>query len=233
MDDRSDRSQSTRANEDELADPGQNLKQMQFELGKRFKRQEWAFDKDHVFFEPKPSDQCEEGTLEGCIANSCRIEVMSDRNNLYACEHCNATTKNSRCPALKRYILTSPPPKNLIINLKRFQHAAYGLSKNAKKIKYPLVLTLDDFMIHKLDANDVDAVELFESAQSGQDWKPIHRYELYGIVSHSGSMGGGHYVAYSHQRYKGKDYWFFMSDNFVEPVEETKALAAEAYILFY
>jgi len=93
---------------------------MQFDLSKRFKRQEWHSEKEYEFFEPLPCDKYNDSTLEGCIANACRIELLSEKNNLYACEHCNQNKKNARCPALKRYMLISPPPKNLIINLKRF-----------------------------------------------------------------------------------------------------------------
>ena len=54
-------------------------------------------------------------------------------------------------------------------------------------------------------------------------------YRLYGISSHSGSLCGGHYVAYV--KHGGK--WYYASDSHVSPIDEAQALSAEAYVLFY
>lgn len=88
-------------------------------------------------------------------------------------------------------------------------------------------------------------------------------YSLYGVVEHSGSMHGGHYVAYVKVRpqldendyrwqflpknqNKGEQIrgaggepeeppgkWYYVSDSCVSEVAEQKVLKAQAYLLFY
>lgn len=112
------------------------------------------------------------------------------------------------------------PPRHLIINLKRFQHTGFSFSKNSKKIAFPLILSLDEFMIHKIDKNDTELIKEYNEALDYQPWRPRYQYRLYGIVCHSGSMGGGHYVAYTCYEYQGQRHWLYISDSFVEQVEE-------------
>jgi hypothetical protein len=52
----------------------------------------------------------------------------------------------------------------LIVNLKRFQHTGFSFSKNSKKISFPLILSLDEFMIHKIDKNDSDLIKEYNEA---------------------------------------------------------------------
>lgn len=40
-------------------------------------------------------------------------------------------------------------------------------------------------------------------------------------------------MAYTCYNYQGKKYWFYMSDSFVEQIDERSVLNCEAYILFY
>ena len=54
-------------------------------------------------------------------------------------------------------------------------------------------------MIHKVNKTDTDALSLYDNADFQHDWAPKHQYKLSGIVSHSGGIGGGHYVAYTYQ----------------------------------
>jgi len=65
-------------------------------------------------------------------------------------------------------------------------------------------------------------------------------YELTGLVSHSGSMSGGHYVAYVKVRPpRDRDaapapgQWHYVSDSFARRVDQADVLAEQAYLLFY
>ena len=55
---------------------------------------------------------------------------------------------------------------------------------------------MDEFMIHKVDKTDVELISQYEDALDSNPWAPRYQYRLYGAVCHSGSMGGGHYIAY-------------------------------------
>ena len=57
----------------------------------------------------------------------------------------------------------------------------------------------------------------------------LSSYRLYAVVVHSGVLEGGHYVAYVKRRGR----WFLCDDASVEPVSETRVLAAQAFMLFY
>ena len=67
---------------------------------------------------------------------------------------------------------------------------------------------------------------------SGED-PPVYR--LAGLVEHSGTMRGGHYVAYVRGGgKKGKEsVWYNVSDAHVRQVSLDKVMHSEAYILFY
>jgi ubiquitin C-terminal hydrolase len=72
-------------------------------------------------------------------------------------------------------------------------------------------------MIHAIKKDDYQLIKLYQDAKDTEgEWQPRHQYRLYGVVCHSGSMSGGHYIAYTCYYYKGKKYWFYMSDSFVE-----------------
>ncbi|KAK7798535.1 hypothetical protein U0070_003279 [Myodes glareolus] len=81
-------------------------------------------------------------------------------------------------------------------------------------------------------------------------------YGLYGVVEHSGSMRGGHYTAYVKVRAPSRrlsehitgrkavpglkepdseleGHWVHVSDTYVQVVPESRALSAQAYLLFY
>ncbi|KAL4675879.1 hypothetical protein H8959_010024 [Pygathrix nigripes] len=81
-------------------------------------------------------------------------------------------------------------------------------------------------------------------------------YGLYGIVEHSGSMREGHYAAYVKVRTPSRKLsehptkkksvpglkeadsesagqWVHVSDTYVQVVPESRALSAQAYLLFY
>ncbi|KAK8704810.1 hypothetical protein V6N13_048422 [Hibiscus sabdariffa] len=66
-------------------------------------------------------------------------------------------------------------------------------------------------------------------------------YSLVGVVVHSGTMRGGHYIAYVRvgEKRKGTDTehvgseWYYASDQHVRQASIEEVLRCEAYILFY
>lgn len=51
------------------------------------------------------------------------------------------------------------------------------------------------------------------------------------MIQHSGSLGGGHYIAYC-KNYKNNS-WYCYNDSTVKPVNEQTVLRTEAYVLMY
>ena len=59
-------------------------------------------------------------------------------------------------------------------------------------------------------------------------------YALYGMVVHSGTMDGGHYVAYIRDGiHSDKAKWYCANDSHVSSVSIETVLNSQAYILFY
>lgn len=80
---------------------------------------------------------------------------------------------------------------------------------------------------------DTDEESLFKDHLASEPWTSKQNYELYGVVSHSGSIRGGHYVSYIARTIKSRKQWFYISDAHVSEVQENDVLRAEAYMLFY
>jgi ubiquitin carboxyl-terminal hydrolase 16/45 len=67
-------------------------------------------------------------------------------------------------------------------------------------------------------------------------------YRLLGVVEHSGTMRGGHYIAYVRGDARGKgradkeqggSVWYYASDAHVQEVSLEEVLRCDAYLLFY
>ncbi|GBG26337.1 Ubiquitin carboxyl-terminal hydrolase, putative [Hondaea fermentalgiana] len=56
-------------------------------------------------------------------------------------------------------------------------------------------------------------------------------YDLYGVVDHTGSLGGGHYIAKTKSSINGK--WYNFDDRIITEISEEEAVSSRAYLLFY
>eukprot|EP01083_Nonionella_stella_P053761 142097_1 len=126
----------------------------------------------------------------------------------------------------KKQILIHKPPCVLALHLKRFEQQGYRLSKVSKKVRFPLHLNIGKYLTNECK---------MEHVCGGDNDNVKCMYQLYGISVHHGSMGGGHYIAYTHKnRNKGpKDGWYYFSDSSCRSVNYQDAMKAEAYVLFY
>lgn len=133
-----------------------------------------------------------------------------------------------------------------------FQVQRFRSAKLNKNVSFQTLLDLAPFCSKK--SRDLPS---FDAGQNRV------LYSLYGVVEHSGSIHGGHYVAYVKVRppldensyrwqflpknqgkidkssgAKGEPVeppgkWFYVSDAYVVEVTEDRVLSAQAYLLFY
>ncbi len=168
-------------------------------------------------------------TVTDCLSAFFGREVLSEaRGNAFACPKCCDKGHGPAPDAIREYFVVRPP-KMLMIQLKRFAGGGSGLKKNAKHIEVPLRLSLDDFVLLDFSGDSLGAEIEDVKGINIKDNVTMYNYELYGIVSHSGGMGGGHYVAYV--KHAGR--WFHASDSRVSETSEKRVMMAEAYIAFY
>ncbi|KAI9075813.1 hypothetical protein K1719_042299 [Acacia pycnantha] len=174
----------------------------------------------------------------GLAADSCSIqhatgdiqernsELLNHENNdsvVGKVEEADATSVKVKRNATKRVLIYKAPPV-LTIHLKRFSQDIRGrLSKLSGHVSFKETIDFRPYM----------------DPRCGIEEK--HEYRLVGVVEHSGTMRGGHYVAYVRgvQRNKEADEenekwtWYHASDAYVREVSLKEVLACEAYILFY
>ncbi|PHT39240.1 Ubiquitin carboxyl-terminal hydrolase 2 [Capsicum baccatum] len=125
--------------------------------------------------------------------------------------------------ATKRILIDKAPPI-LTIHLKRFSQDSRGrLSKLSGHVNFRDTIDITTFV-------DPRCLK-----------KEVYKYRLVGVAEHSGTMRGGHYVAYVRggPKIAGKDkdaedyVWYYASDAYVREVSLEEVLRSEAYILFY
>ncbi|XP_011167643.1 ubiquitin carboxyl-terminal hydrolase 45 isoform X2 [Solenopsis invicta] len=122
-----------------------------------------------------------ECSVESCLNQFTALELMTGSNKV-VCEACTAREKKNQegtskmiCTSSTKQYLISQVPPILILHLKRFQTQRVGFRKVVKHVSFPILLDL---------------------APVCTDHKKPRLYALYGVVEHSGTVHGGHYVAY-------------------------------------
>ncbi|KAM9676352.1 ubiquitin carboxyl-terminal hydrolase 45 isoform 2-T3 [Dama dama] len=195
----------------------------------------------------------EECSLQACLWRFTSAELLVGSHRLL-CEGCTGETRRRRKEATsaekkaegiytnaRKQLLISAVPAILILHLKRFHQAGLGLRKVNRHVDFPLMLDLAPFCSATCKNVSVGGKVL---------------YGLYGVVEHSGSMRGGHYTAYVKVRTPSRkllehitgkknvpglkepdsesaSQWVHVSDTYVQVVPESRALSAQAYLLFY
>jgi len=110
-------------------------------------------------------------------------------------------------------------PPVLVLQLKRFQYTRHSRERLDTPVRFPLEgLDLAPFCT--------------ASAQASCDAN-VMMYDLAGLSTHIGSLGGGHYVAYCRSSEDGE--WYSFDDGSVRRAtpQEVEADNVGAYVLFY
>ncbi|KAJ6836307.1 ubiquitin carboxyl-terminal hydrolase 2-like isoform X1 [Iris pallida] len=178
-----------------------------------------------------------DGELKLTFSSACENDTKSKVNQPEKClqllekghpvagnkgDEVKSETKKVKRDATKRILIYRTPPI-LTIHLKRFSQDARGrLSKLSGHVGFSEELDLRSYMDPRSEEKDKC------------------QYRLIGVVEHSGSMSGGHYIAYVRgERGRGKTQkssnpgWFYASDAYVREASLSEVLNSDAYILFY
>ena len=184
------------------------------------------------------------GSVQSCLNNFTKSEqLLVSTGDGYGCEKC---ARKARDPGLKvdarKRVVVWEPPKVLVVHLKRFRQTARGKpAKIDRDVAAPPVLDLKDICMRRdpaQAATSVDEDGKGDDGDAGADpLLPARLYDLYGVVEHSGGLGGGHYVAHVQVRPEGTEKapaeWHYASDTSVSRASEASAVSAQAFLLFY
>jgi len=134
-----------------------------------------------------------------------KVEQIGDSEDKLNCEHCKAKVFKNKQLTLHR------APDAIAFHLKRFTTLDNSIEKIDKHVAYPPEIDLKPF-------------------HSTPDTAGELKYDLYGVVEHSGLPNYGHYVCTISS---SPSTWYLMNDSLVDSITDTRALNQEAYILFY
>ncbi|OEL27761.1 Ubiquitin carboxyl-terminal hydrolase 21, partial [Dichanthelium oligosanthes] len=143
--------------------------------------------------------------LVDALESFTKVEQIGDSEDKLTCEQCNAQVCKNKQLTLHR------APDVIAFHLKRFTTLDNSVEKIDKHVAYPLEVDLKPF-----HSNPDTAGEL--------------KYDLYGVVEHSGLPNYGHYVCSIRS---SPSTWYLMNDSHVDSITDASALNQEAYIIFY
>jgi len=148
-------------------------------------------------------------TLDDCLEKYFNCDEHLTGDNKYECDNCAG-----KHDATKQILLWYPPPR-LVIQLKRFLNDEIHTFKNDQMVKFPITgLNIRKYVTEYVDGE--------------------YMYDLYAVSHHSGSLSGGHYVAYTKNPINNE--WYLFDDSNVLHIGgdiESKLQTSGAYILFY
>ena len=150
-------------------------------------------------------------TLDMCLQEYFNNDEILTGDNQYQCDSCSGKHD------AKKFTKLWHTPERLIIQLKRFVNFGHRVTKNQSNINFPITeLNIGKYISQYV--TDDDSI-----------------YDLYGVIHHSGSLGGGHYVAYTKNILNKQ--WYLFDDQHVVHIDEqsveNRIVNSGAYVLFY
>ena len=173
---------------------------------------------DNFYFLPLVIPQkVGEVTLNDCFKKYSAKEEL-EKDNYWSCPRCEKKVPSTKSMGLWE------APDNLVFAFKRFNYHANGGrgSKVDTTVHFPF--------------KDMTIESMFSDSAERKDCK----YELYATVNHSGSLGGGHYIAYTKSSMNGL--WYKRDDSSTSAVkfdsekdlfEKISGSYSKPYLLFY
>lgn len=169
----------------------------------------------------KPSDNTYVSTLLGCLDLFTKPEKLGSDQKFF-CENCQERQDSVKQMSIKRL------PLVLCLHIKRFEH--FPVRRMSRKIdrymQFPFCLDMNPYLSSSVVRNRFgNRMFAFE----GDELDTSTEFEIFAVVTHSGTLDSGHYVTYLHL----KDQWYKCDDAWITAVEEEVVRASQCYMLFY
>ncbi|KAJ3350727.1 hypothetical protein HDU83_009455 [Entophlyctis luteolus] len=173
----------------------------------------------HATLQPDPVGDC---TLVECLERNFAAESLT----FYQCGNPGCA---KGAESVKHVTIKSLPPI-LSIQLKRFEHSGQG-SKIDTHVRVPSELDMTPFTTQSMKArmdvrsqsSDVGVSGSIGSFDNLNDSVPEHKYVLFAVINHQGSLETGHYTAYV----KARGDWFLFDDHFISLATQRDVLASK------
>lgn len=151
-----------------------------------------------------------EVALEDCLERFTSTEKL---DTMYYCNQCNTRRTVDKQLSIRRM------PVVLSIQLKRFQHHASSAStKIETPVQFPLFLDMAKY-----------TTTTTITTTTTKDGSLV--YELFGVISHQGTLNTGHYTCMMKTR---QGQWFHFDDSMITSVTAAQVTKSKnAYLLFY
>lgn len=187
-----------------------------------------------------PKEEQEEASLLGCLERFTRPEKLGN-NEKFHCQRCEQRQDSMKQMSIRKL------PLVLCLHIKRFEHSSSN--KTSRKVdrflKFSSSLDMTPYLsstIVRLRQRHREVPDLnlapekasppgeFKSV-AGTDLEPspCPLYDLFAVVTHSGRLDSGHYIAYL----KGEGEWYKCDDACVTKVDEETVQGSQVYLLFY
>ncbi|KAJ1396295.1 Zinc finger, UBP-type [Sesbania bispinosa] len=160
-------------------------------------------------------------TLLGCLDLFTRPEKLGSDQKLY-CQNCQERQNSLKQMSIKKL------PLVLSFHVKRFEHSY--VKKWSRKIDrylhFPFSLDMTPYLSSSiLRARYGNRIFAF----GGEESDTFSEFEIFAVVTHSGTLESGHYVSYVRLRKQ----WYRCDDAWITEVDEATVRASQCYMIFY
>lgn len=169
----------------------------------------------------KPNDNSSSSTLLGCLDLFTKPEKLGSDQKLY-CQNCQELRDSSKQMSIRKL------PMVLCLHIKRFEHSL--VRKKMRKIDsylhFPFSLDMTPYLSSSIVRNRFgNRIFAFEGDESDISTE----FEIFAVVTHSGTLESGHYVTYL----RIKNQWYKCDNAWINEVDERIVRASQCYMMFY
>ncbi|XP_068313404.1 ubiquitin C-terminal hydrolase 22-like [Pyrus communis] len=160
-------------------------------------------------------------TLLGCLDLFTKPEKLGSDQKLY-CQNCQELRDSSKQMSIRKL------PMVLCLHVKRFEHSLVRkmMRKIDSYLHFPFSLDMTPYLSSSIVRNRFgNRIFAFEGDESEMSTE----FEIFAVVTHSGTLDSGHYVTYL----RIQDQWYKCDNAWINEVDEGIVRASQCYMMFY